>query len=261
MAAHPDLAQGKEAAHATACFDCAIRHTAICKAVPDRDLPRFFSLVTEHHFKPGDTIVKTGTPAAFIDIVRTGSAFVYRILPDLQRAIMQILMPTGIFGLTSFGQYSFNVEATTDTIICRFDKDEFEQLMADTPEVQHEVRYHLNTVTRILEERIVTMGMKSSLERVVSFISYIWAYQEWPVTDNPSFEIPLSRTEIADLTGLSPETVSKCFTVLRQMKIIDLPRPNEITVLNQKMLFALGYSPTDLPPDVQELLQNFQKSK
>jgi CRP/FNR family transcriptional regulator len=261
MAAHPKLVQAKEVTHATPCFDCPIRHTAICKAVHDRDLPGFFSLVTEHHFKPGDTIAETGAPAEFVDIVRTGSAFIYRILPDLQRAIMRMLMPTSIFGLTSFGQYSFNVEATTDTIICRFNKDDFEQLMADTPEVQHEVRHHMSVVTRILEERIVTMGMKSSLERVVSFITHIWAFQKWPVTDNPSFELPLSRTEIADMTGLSPETVSKCFTVLRQMKIIDLPRPNEIRVLNQKMLFALGYSPTDLPADVQELLQNFQKSK
>jgi CRP/FNR family transcriptional regulator len=260
MAANPNTVQGSENACPTPCFECPIRHLAICNAVPEQDLPGFFALATEHHFQAGDLIAETGTPADFIDIVRTGSAFVYRILPDTQRAIMQVLMPRDMYGLTSFGQYSFNVEATTETIICRFGKDDFEQLMADSPEVQHKVRRHLSTLTRILEERVVTMGLKSSLERVVSFISYIWAYHEWPGTDNPSFELPLSRPEIADLTGLSPETVSKCFTVLRQMKVIDLPRPNEVQILNRKMLFALEYAPTDLPADVQALLQNFQRS-
>jgi CRP/FNR family transcriptional regulator len=262
MAARPDrrLRDSYTEATPTACLTCPIRRRAFCRALADRQLSGYFALATERTFEPGETIADTGAPAEFVDIVRTGSAFVYRELPDLRRAIMQVLLPTDAFGLTSFGQHSLTVQATGKTLVCRFRKSDVENLMVEFPEIQRAIHHYLNTLTHILEERVVTLGLKNSLQRVVSFVTYVWGYQEWPADDNASFELPLSRPEIADLTGLSPETVSKCFTALRKMRIIDLPRPQEVTILDKEKFLAIGYEPANLPPDLQQMLQNFQKA-
>jgi CRP/FNR family transcriptional regulator len=243
-----------------ACFQCPVRHTAFCNAVADQNLPQLFSLATEHEFKPGAAIVETGAKAEFVDIIRTGSAFIFRILPNQHRAITQVLMPTDIVGLVSVGEHSLTVQAARKTLVCRFRKSAIKKLMADSPEVQHEIRHYLDRVTMILQERIATMGMKNSLQKLIAFITYIWGYQEWPANDNTNFELPLKRQEIADLLGMSPETVSKCFTALRKMQIIDLPRPQQIRILDREKLFALGYATDKLPPEWRILLQNFHKA-
>ena len=242
-----------------ACFECPVRHIAICKEMADKDITALFSRATEHTFEPGQHIVETGKAAGYIDILRTGSAYVYRTLPDLRRAITQVLMPSDIFGLSSFGEYAFSVRATRKTRICRFRADDIDDLMGEFPDLQRAIRHYLNLLTHILEERTVTLGMKNSLQRVASFIINIWAYSDWSENENTSFELPLSRDEIGDLTGLAPETVSKCFTALQKMRLIDLPRPQEVKVIDKKNFLALSYSPTDLPQDMQALIQNFQK--
>jgi CRP/FNR family transcriptional regulator len=51
-----------------------------------------------------------------------------------------------------------------------------------------------------------------------------------------SFELPFSRQQVADVLGLTIETVSRQFTRLRNDGIVDLPGRRAVTILDRDAL-------------------------
>jgi CRP/FNR family transcriptional regulator len=54
------------------------------------------------------------------------------------------------------------------------------------------------------------------------------------------FTLPFSRQQVADLLGLTIETVSRQFTKLKQDGVIGLPSRREVEILNRPALSALA---------------------
>jgi CRP/FNR family transcriptional regulator, polysaccharide utilization system transcription regulator len=55
------------------------------------------------------------------------------------------------------------------------------------------------------------------------------------IYDTYSFDLPVSRQEIADLTGITRESASRILTEFHNEKIIDLQN-RHFTILNDKLL-------------------------
>jgi len=68
---------------------------------------------------------------------------------------------------------------------------------------------------------MLTLGRKTAQEKVASFL-YLIAMHINPEHDAKaiSFELPLTRSDIADFLGLTLETVSRQMTKLRKDEII-----------------------------------------
>jgi len=57
-----------------------------------------------------------------------------------------------------------------------------------------------------------------------------------PGTGAKRFTLPFSRQQIADVLGLTIETVSRQFTRLKGDGVIDLPSRREVTILDRAAL-------------------------
>ena len=105
-------------------------------------------------------------------------------------------------------------------------------LASDRPEVQKDL---LSLTLRRLaaaQHRMVDLGRKSATERVATFLLALHGKN----TSRPSFDISMSRADIADYLGLTIETVSRAFTRLRQLRIISLPHAHRVEVTNLGLL-------------------------
>ena len=88
---------------------------------------------------------------------------------------------------------------------------------------------------------MVTLGRKTAQEKVASFL-YLIAMHADPAAepvDGVSFELPLSRADIADFLGLTIETVSRQLTRLRQLGVISITNNRTVEVPELEALRAM----------------------
>src|SRR5262245_64390456 len=70
---------------------------------------------------------------------------------------------------------------------------------------------------------MLTTGQRSAVERVASFLLALSRRNQRHGQDPTSFELPMTRTDIGDFLGLTIETVSRTFSKLKQLGLIELP--------------------------------------
>jgi CRP/FNR family transcriptional regulator len=81
-----------------------------------------------------------------------------------------------------------------------------------------------------MQEHLMTLGRKSSRERVASFLVALMRRVGQHDAAGIHIDLPMSRADIADFLGLRTETVSRAFTDLRQAGVIALPSAQHVTV-------------------------------
>jgi CRP/FNR family transcriptional regulator len=107
--------------------------------------------------------------------------------------------------------------------------------MRESPELEH--RLLKQTLNELDEARdwMVTLGRKTAAEKVASFLLMIARNIDPtldPATNATSFELPLTRADIADFLGLTIETVSRQLTRLRTDGLIRIENNRHVTVTN-----------------------------
>ena len=87
-----------------------------------------------------------------------------------------------------------------------------------------------------MHEHLMTLGRKSSRERVASFLIVLMRRAGRAEADGIHIDLPMSRADIADFLGIRTETVSRAFTDFRTSGLIALPSPQHVTVLRPDAL-------------------------
>lgn len=84
---------------------------------------------------------------------------------------------------------------------------------------------------------MLTTGQRSAVERLASFLL---ALSRRNGQDPTVVELPMTRTDIGDFLGLTIETVSRTFTKLKMMGLLELPQCNQVKILNVEELEGLA---------------------
>jgi CRP/FNR family transcriptional regulator len=106
-------------------------------------------------------------------------------------------------------------------------------MMRESPDLEH--RLLKQTLKELDEARewMVTLGRKTASEKVASFLLLIARNIDPasdPATNSTSFDLPLTRADIADFLGLTIETVSRQLTRLRAEGVIRIENNRHVTV-------------------------------
>jgi CRP-like cAMP-binding protein len=83
---------------------------------------------------------------------------------------------------------------------------------------------------------MLVLGRKGAAERVVSFLLEMAARDK----HGASFQLPMSRTDIADYLGLTIETVSRCFSQLGRSHAIELDGARQVCLRDMRALEAMA---------------------
>jgi CRP/FNR family transcriptional regulator len=152
--------------------------------------------------------------------VEDGVIAIYKTLPDGRRQIIDFAYPGDLIGLGVLDEHMLSAQATSAAKVRCLSAAALER-MAEVDaglalKLYRSVCHEL-AATRSL---LVTVGQRSAIERMAAFL--VTLHRRTASTNNPTVHLAMRRSDIADLLGLTIETVSRTLTKLRTMGLVDL---------------------------------------
>ena len=145
----------------------------------------------------------------------------------------------------------YTAEAATEVEICTFSNAAFERLVGEYPGLQSRLFQHTLDELDAARDWMLLLGRKSAREKVASLLLMI-ARRSVAVGCLPrdpdsvlAFDLPLSRTEIADCLGLTIETVSRQLKSLKDAGVIALPTLRHVELSSLARLEAVAEQSMD----------------
>ncbi len=210
------------------CDHCAVRHQAVCGALSDQELSRVNQLARRRTISAGQIIMSDEDPVEFFANVVSGVIKLTKTLVDGRQQIVGLLFPPDFLGRAFSTSNPYFAEAATDVEICCFAHDGFERLLKEYPDLEHRLFEKTLNELDSAREWMVLLGRKTAEEKVASFLlllarrAAVTGCSHASAALLPTFQLPLTRSDIADYLGLTIETVSRQITRLKTTGIIKL---------------------------------------
>lgn len=218
------------------CDACPGRR-GICSTIRANELERYAMTRTSQTIAAGATFVDEGEPALSVFTVVSGVVKLFKLLADGRRQIVGFLVPGDVFGFAPGGKYTSSAEAVSSVTVCRCPRRQLERAFAEFPGVERQFLDAINRELVAAQDQMVLLGRKTAHERLASFLLSLSRRQN---NDDGSIDLPMTRTDIADYLGLTTETVSRVFTVLKGSGCIAANGSSKVYILDRDALTELA---------------------
>jgi len=225
------------------CRSCEARHGGMCGVLSPEQLQTLARTTHKVRHEAGTELVGDTTEIRSYANVMRGVVKLTKVLEDGRQQIVGLQFAPDFLGRLFAHENAVTAEAASAVELCVVSKSTLEALMEKSPALER--RLMQQTLRELDEARewMVTLGRKTAAEKVASFL-YMIALHADPLLaddqDSASFELPLSRAEIADFLGLTIETVSRQITKLRKAGAITVSHNRSIVVPHVEALRDLA---------------------
>jgi len=172
--------------------------------------------------------------------IETGALALYKVLADGRRQVMGFAYPGDIVGLGVDDAYTMNAQAVKPTRVRCLSAMSLRQSAARDPALGFKLYEAMARELAATRDLMLTTGQRSATERVAAFLLAFSRRNQRNGQDPASFELPMTRTDIGDFLGLTIETVSRTFTKLKLMRLIELAHSNQVKLLDIDALTELA---------------------
>jgi CRP/FNR family transcriptional regulator len=228
--------------------DCVLCEGRLFNGLSSEQACAVKGLIRHHVFPARAPLFREGAQAEQLLIVKSGCVKLTSTLPDGREQILRLAGAGQLLGLESLSQPDYPYSAYTLTVAtaCSVRLPDLQQILAHNPDVALRVIGMLSEELSRSGHQIRDLGLKSSTERMASFLLALGHGQPSQGCDA---ELLLTRQEIAELLGLTVETVSRMMAWLKRAGIIYTAR-GRIRILNARRLRELT---GELPPSAPSL--------
>jgi CRP-like cAMP-binding protein len=160
--------------------------------------------------------------------IETGTIALNKVLADGRRQVIGFAYPGDLIGLGVEGEHVMNAQAVKPTRVRCLPLATLRQLIAEDPMLGIRLYEALARELAATRDLMLTTGQRSAMERVAGFLLAFSRRNQRNGQDPANFELPMTRTDIGDFLGLTIETVSRTFTKLKQLGLIELPSSNQV---------------------------------
>lgn len=193
----------------------------------------------------GQPLFHEGDRANRVYEVAKGVMRLARVQPDGRRQVIDFAFPGDVVGLPADERHTTECEAITDCDLlvhrCPSPTEH------DGNPVLHRALLDaaLQEIRR-LQNHFVLLGRRRALEKTAAFVALLLDRISEPIGRYRMIRLAMNRADIADYLGLTPETVSRCFTELRGRHVLALDDANTVIVLDAARLRTLADGDTGL---------------
>lgn len=207
---------------------CAVKCVMCAGNVLYGDLPEdaacvVADLLHKQVYNKGEVLFREGDPCSHLFALSSGQVKLSYYMPDGREQIIGLGVPGYLLGFDTLSDetYTYTASALSKAHVCKIRHRDLMDELKQHPDVVIRVLEALNNELKQTRELLRVMGGKTATEKTASFILSVVPHSE---TRGCKFAMPFSRHEIADLLGLTVETVSRVMAELKRAGIIHAPR-------------------------------------
>ncbi len=225
------------------CRSCEARHKGVCGALTPEQLTEL-SKHTKRTVEPRSSeLMSAEVPVETFSNIIGGVVKLTKLMPDGREQIVGLQFAPDFLGRPFAENSNHTAETTTDVRLCSFPRKVLERLIDESPQLERKL--HQQALMELDEARewMLTLGRKSAIEKVASFLCLISNHIDPDREDDAGvveFTLPLTRAEMAEFLGLTIETVSRQMTKLRKNGLIQMIDNRSIRITSLENLEALA---------------------
>ncbi len=207
-----------------------------------KELMELNRLLVKVDYGKGDILFSKGESAQHLYILRYGRIKIYDVSPEGKQQIVRILEQGDFLGeLSLFRTYPqpFFAEAMEDSGLCLLYRQDLKDLIKANPEISLQVLESISERLALTETFITDLTLKSVEERLSTWLMMMAQHSGVHTPEGIKISINLSRQELAQLLGTTPETISRRLTRLQESGAIKLQGQRTI-IVDKERLEALG---------------------
>ncbi|MFN2259179.1 MAG: Crp/Fnr family transcriptional regulator [Parasphingopyxis sp.] len=195
---------------ALACESCPVRDRAVCASLDPREKLLLAEIGRTEVYPAGATIFEAGDGRMACATLIEGVVKLSTIDEEGVERIVALLHPAGFLGRLFATQGDFFATALTEARLCFFPRGDFERVMAGNPKLTEGILARTLDALEDSRRLIDLIGKRRADARLAGFLLMVdQSMCETPGSEAGLIELPLTRREIADLLGLTIETVSR----------------------------------------------------
>ncbi len=189
----------------------------------------------------GQTLMWEGEKASVVANVIEGVLKLSTSLGDGREQIVGVAYPADFIGRPFGEQAPYTITAITDANICTFQRTGFEKFAREHPKLEHKILERTLTELDHTRQWLLLLGRKTAQEKLATFLLDISKRLrdeccEEIVPPLDRFDLPFGRQQIADILGLTIETVSRQLTELTKTGLIELPDQRNVVINDRARL-------------------------
>lgn len=203
-----------------ACAHCPVADTAVCAALAPDDRADLARLGHHRQFARGEVIVAAGDSNVMFATLTRGVAKLSRIDADGTERIVALVHPAGVIGQLFAPVADLTVTALAPAEACLFPRGDVERVLGERPSFAH--RLLRETMSELADARalIDTISKRQAKARVAALLLDMARAASRACHDAIDFDLPLTRGEMAQLLGITIETVSRTLTAFEGAGLI-----------------------------------------
>lgn len=205
------------------CADCPVLTETLFRGFSSERASKLGCNFHRTHFRRNQVLFFEGGPADHLFALHSGLVKIVKSLDNSKERIVRVVFPGALFGLEALtgGAYSAGAAVLENSEICTISRDEFLAYLRTNADVALNMIGFLVGEVAQLNAQITSMSFKDARMRVATFLLSLLP----PASEKPpsatSLRLPFTSQEISEILELSPETVSRAWSSLRQEGIIE----------------------------------------
>lgn len=191
-------------------------------------------------------LVQEGQYANEIFVVEGGVVMLSKALRDGRRQVVGFRFPGDLITLRGGNQtWSVAAQAIAPSRVRRIAWEALDRVLECEPRLYRWLLNQAGDEIAAAQGQLLTVGRRNKEERLAAFILEIWHRTKRRAARPPEVVLAMHRLEVADYLGLTTETVSRVLGQFARDRLIALPHPSYIKILNPAGLedLALGRRP------------------
>ena len=219
-----------------------IKNLDLFRAVPDEDLDSVLAIAQPLRLIAGDSVFQQGQPAENFFILLHGHLKVMQTTSEGEQVMVRYVIPGEVFGIAKAMQrpaYPASCVAVEESIVLAWPSAQWDRFMVGNPQFAVNALQAVGQRLQDAQTRIQELSTEEVEQRVARCILRLIDSSGEETAEGVSISFPITRQEIAEMTGTTLHTVSRLLSAWKDQGLVNTGR-KRVTVRKVNDLIRLA---------------------